>query len=148
MTAQLAEIVFEDVLPERVLPLARSFGITQGLTDEMENTVRSFLAQNSGDAMMTIGLHASWGKFYIDDLAVRLLRYDGHVDVEFTWRTPGSTPEDLGRLVRSVHEQALAAARKNGNPTFYGGIEPAVDKETRFFTNEVLGPLHFPTSRP
>ena len=68
-----------------------------------------------------------------------MFRHDGLVDVELNWNTDAASDEDS--IILSVFEFSKSLARNRGVKSFYGGIEPAVDEETRFFTGAKMGPL-------
>jgi hypothetical protein len=74
----------------------------------------------------------------------RVVRHSGgsfDVEVNFDTDDLDGGPDRVGAL----HAFSTRLARKHGVETYYGGIEPAVDLDTRMFTGRELGPVRFRT---
>ena len=52
---------------------------------------------------------------------------------------------ELVTLVRALFSFAQRLASVHGAKTFYAGLEPACDLDTRIFTENTLGPFRFPS---
>lgn len=68
-----------------------------------------------------------------------VLKYGAIVDVELSFYGPSSI--EIDRFMRSMQRYAAAAAEKFCIKSFYGGLEPAQDLNTRYFTGNYFGPL-------
>jgi len=71
---------------------------------------------------------------------LRAFRYEGKIDVEISF--DGSDIRWVKQVMRSAKEFSKELSRKFGIKNIYGGMEPASDEETRYFTNDVFGPLY------
>jgi hypothetical protein len=76
----------------------------------------------------------------ISAVLVRVLKYDGMFDVDFSF-----DESDVGLRGRAVLDALLAYSKGMADKievaSYFYGVEPASNEETRFFTNGVLGPL-------
>ncbi|WP_223494563.1 hypothetical protein [Stenotrophomonas indicatrix] len=78
------------------------------------------------------------GNVHLPFLLLRVLRYDGLMDVEVSFDA------DRAEVLAAMDElQKLFLYIKGvvGARTVIGGMEPAKDEETRFFTDEFPGPM-------
>ncbi len=72
---------------------------------------------------------------------VRILRYDGDVyDIEVNFVPLEAACAEPEALTTALHEFAMHMSREHGIASFYAGLEPASDEETRFFTGAERGP--------
>ena len=72
---------------------------------------------------------------------VRLLRYDGDCyDVEINF-IPGEAECASSSVMGAVHEYAKRLAAEHAISTYFAGMEPARDEDTRYFTGGDGGPL-------
>ncbi|ATB67631.1 hypothetical protein [Pseudomonas mosselii] len=70
---------------------------------------------------------------------LRVIKWEDRLDIELSFN---STPaDDLHDIMQALHTYASGLAGRFSIPVFYGGMEPALDKDTRYFTNDMLGPL-------
>lgn len=70
---------------------------------------------------------------------LRVIKYGGKFDVELSFNEVPSF--DIDRVMFAMQEYAIALSRKFNIKEFYGGLEPAADIDTRYFTGNALGPL-------
>lgn len=78
----------------------------------------------------------------IKNAHVRILCYEDSVyDVELNFVQEDTITKSIKLLQSSLHRFSLDLASKHSVHSCYGGLEPAVDEETRLFTNEKLGPI-------
>lgn len=71
---------------------------------------------------------------------LRVLKYSGEVDVELSF---SDLPFfEIGCVMIAMQSYANALSNVFRVERFYGGLEPALDVETRYFTGTTLGPLH------
>jgi len=73
---------------------------------------------------------------------VRVLCYgDSIYDVEINFVICDVRPSALGRLAPDLQTFAIKLTEGIGSASFFAGLEPACDKDTRIFTGKKLGPL-------
>ena len=70
---------------------------------------------------------------------LRVIKYAGGVDVELSFS--GVLPVDARRLMVFMQCFSRSLSARFNVENFYGGLEPAVDVETRYFTGDAWGPL-------
>ncbi|WP_282418105.1 hypothetical protein [Polyangium sp. 15x6] len=80
---------------------------------------------------------------WVPDVGIRVVRVPAGFDVELSIDLDDIA--DPGALARALfsHAQRLAAAHEV--TSFYAGLEPASDEDTRLFTGSELGPYRFPS---
>lgn len=79
----------------------------------------------------------------LGNVHVRLLRYDQNVyDVELNFRFGQSEETSKRVLIAALFEFAAKLADANGITTYFAGLEPASDKDTRLFTGREEGPYY------
>ncbi|OQX02201.1 MAG: hypothetical protein BWK80_58400 [Desulfobacteraceae bacterium IS3] len=95
------------------------------------------------EGSMFVNLNAlNTGSIPIRGCSLRIIHYDTDFDLEINFDSEDIPSLPDGRKMENVlHDFAVKTARKYGITDFYGGIEPAVDADTRFFTCENVGPL-------
>ena len=73
-------------------------------------------------------------------IGIQLYKYDSKYDLNCSFNL-----NELKKLVSlsSLRDWAESISRELNAKSYYGGYEPAVDEETRFFTGKNLGPLTF-----
>jgi len=70
---------------------------------------------------------------------LRIFRYEGKIDIEISF--DASDIKWVNRVMCSAKEFSKELPRKFGIKNIYGGMEPASDEDTRYFTNDEFGPL-------
>ena len=60
-------------------------------------------------------------------------------DIELSFEFDGTA--DKAPLFAALHDLSIRLAEAHRIDTYYGGLEPAVDAETRLFTGKIVGPL-------
>lgn len=68
-----------------------------------------------------------------------VLKYEGGIDVELSFDNIFSG--DVEYVMAAMHKYAAHLAGIFRLQSFYGGLEPAIDKDTRYFTGNCAGPL-------
>lgn len=155
--ADLLEIVLEDISRSKVCPLllillGHAEHITEircseeiklsSDTNISEEEIKYFLSL-MGDASLIIKLSSlNMADCKIPSVLLRLLKYGDRYDIDFNFDE--SDVADIGAtgVMKKLQEYftKLGEAYKVGN--WFGGIEPASDENTRYFTGNELGPLH------
>ncbi|CAN7717647.1 hypothetical protein LJR232_005894 [Aquipseudomonas alcaligenes] len=108
-------------------------GINKSLVD-------AFFAYE-GDVCLTERLH----EFKVSEtvclplVLLRVIKYKGEVDVEFSFNEIPSI--DIGCIMLAMRGCADGLSKRFDIKGFYGGLEPAVDMDTRYFTGGALGGL-------
>ncbi|MCG8554618.1 MAG: hypothetical protein MJD61_04915 [Proteobacteria bacterium] len=79
----------------------------------------------------------------LGDVHVRCLRYDGDFyDVEINFRLKDSVAPSTKALVEALHAFACRLADHAGVESYFAGLEPAADEDTRIFTGKDEGPYY------
>lgn len=108
-----------------------------GFNERLIDEFRGF----SGDLCIAARLYG-FDLISVEDeffLLVRVVNYNGNVDVELFFDDVCiSNIDEVMFLLQRYIQKVCGDVRM---AEFYGGIEPAHDLSTRFFTNGVLGPL-------
>lgn len=74
----------------------------------------------------------------LSGVGIQILKYGGKFDMNIVFDS-NLTANKFS--VSILQEWASSIALQSGAMTYFCGIEPAVDLNTRFFTEDVLGPL-------
>lgn len=154
--ANLIEIVYENIGKSCVLQLLKL------LITNLENIISIECTENpsffkegllseeginpfldfEGDVTVLIKIRSiDLGSIILTNLQLRLLKYEGKYDIEFNFDSNELENTTTTILVKELHEHAKHIALECGVSDFYCGMEPASDEDTRFFTNDELGPL-------
>ncbi|EOW2136358.1 hypothetical protein N5C16_10905 [Stenotrophomonas sp. GD03908] len=75
---------------------------------------------------------------HIPMLLIRVIRFEGMVSIELSFDMEWA---DIGVAMSELQRHFLELKTLSGSRTVYGGMEPAQDLETRFFTDDECGPL-------
>lgn len=75
---------------------------------------------------------------YIPMLLIRVFRFDGAVSIDFSFDMDWS---DVAVAMPILHRHFQQLKSLSGACTVFGGMEPAQDLDTRFFTDDERGPL-------
>lgn len=81
------------------------------------------------------------GSIILPNVQLRLLKYEGQYDIEFNFDSNELENTTTTTLVKELHAYAKRIAIECGISDFCCGMEPASDEDTRYFTNDELGPL-------
>ncbi|MHA6790231.1 hypothetical protein ACWA6H_21330 [Pseudomonas bijieensis] len=155
MTTESYEVIFEGV-PDKVL--FALLKVIEGNADTLSDLTVSEpveLLSKSGvykeliddfcireeDACLSEclgGFHVS-PALTLPSVLLRVVKYGGGTDVELSF--DGVVTLGVDGVMLDVQRYASNLSRFFGVTKFYGGLEPAIDVETRYFTNDMLGPL-------
>lgn len=154
--SSLLEVVFEGVLKTKVIQLlmllvtaSRRIIDVQCSEDielmndgELNLDSLSCLLSFNGDVSALISLDdMSIGSITLPNVLLRLVKYGEHYDIDFNFDSGEIKNIDMAELVTELHHHARWIARDHSMAEFFCGMEPASDEDTRYFTNEILGPL-------
>ncbi|MCB9229164.1 MAG: hypothetical protein H6618_06090 [Deltaproteobacteria bacterium] len=155
---QLIEIVFEGLTPSRQMEILNELKNTlpnssqldtgdslMGLGDVSEETLSS-LFSGSKSRVLTIDADF-WSVQSAKVLSPRinLTKYDGdnyEININFEIESVGF--ENSNDFINLLHKWSKHLADKIHISTYFCGLDPAVDEDTRFFTNDKIGPYRFP----
>lgn len=153
--ANLFEVVFENVAKNNVMellshltPEPRSIVNYQCSeknqlinTSEYTETLCYFL-NFYGDASMLIHLdHIKIDAVILPEILLRLVKYGEQYDVDYNFDLNLIKDMNMPDLVKKIHNHTKNIAKDINVSNFFGGMEPASDESTRYFTNNNLGPL-------
>ena len=99
------------------------------------------MSKCEGDFCVAAKLHGLevYNGVLLSVVLFRVVKYGGSFDVEFFFYD--SDVDDVGAAMRGMQRYIVELASKFQLGGFYGGMEPAVDVQTRYFTNGDFGPL-------
>jgi len=150
MASEIIEVVFENVELEKAVDfllycksksILRELNIASdsGVIDfsSKEKLIKSIIQSSDG------AFYFSYSNFYLGDFllawsGVRLDKYNGDFDVLLDFEE-----DDIIEKIpiSQIHLYASKLSSDLQSSHYYCGYEPAQDTETRFFTQENLGPL-------
>jgi hypothetical protein len=76
------------------------------------------------------------GDTELPDALIRMVKYDGSFDVDCSFDS-----DFMCGRVAYLQTYLCQIADEFGVPSYFAGMDPAVDPETRFFSNRETGPL-------
>ncbi|CAH0182122.1 hypothetical protein ABH908_004893 [Pseudomonas frederiksbergensis] len=153
--AGLLEIVFEDVTQEVMLPFL------ERVVSDAESVVSAecsedFWVWKNGqiqldaisaaiefDEDLSVLVNVRGLRFMgviVNSALIRVLKYQGKFDLDISFDEHDFWLCGVG-AVNALLAYSKAAAKKFEFVSCYFGMEPASDEATRFFTNDILGPL-------
>ncbi len=124
--------------------------VFEGLTEEDALRIAEKLLQRSIGSQMTVDntLDVELPKLAISDQLeierphVRVLCYGESIyDVEINFVICDVKPLALSRLAPALQAFAINLTEGISSPSFFAGLDPACDQDTRIFTGTKLGPL-------
>ena len=153
--AESYEVVFQQVAVGDLLELLNALemssevlsdlGVSESLGDillaEIDKKLIDGIVSYEGDICLTGRLY----KFNVSNeiclpfVFLRVIKYANGIDVELSF--DDTRLFDIGGLMRVMQIYADGLSKKINMVGFYGGLEPAIDIDTRYFTGDVLGPL-------
>ncbi|MCL1126249.1 hypothetical protein [Shewanella surugensis] len=154
--SSLLEVVFENVLKTKVIQLLMllvstsrriiniqcSENIELMNEDKLDMNLLSNLLNFDGDISALISLNGmNIGSITLPNVLLRLVKYGDHYDIDFNFDSKEVDNIDMTALVVELHHHAKEIARDHSMAEYFCGMEPASDEDTRYFTNETLGPL-------
>lgn len=109
---------------------------------ELDASALNSLLNFQGDVTLSINLSdLKFGGVIIPNALLRLVKYGELYDIDFNFDPDEFKDVARMSLVKQLHDHAKEVAIDSEIDTFFGGMEPASDKDTRYFTNDDFGPL-------
>lgn len=149
--SDLSEIVFENVPENQLTNLVDEFLCSNILTatingeDISENLdtrsiSNSILTMQDGDAFFNLSRLYAFG-LEIQSCSVQIIKYDGIFDFNLIFEIEHLKKNKDESTAFTMQKFAQKISEKYKIKNFYGGLEPAHDYGTRYFTRYYFGPL-------
>lgn len=154
--SSLFEVVFENIVKSNVIRLLTILIEGAGRIDNAQcsedikliaegklDITRLISVLNfQGDVTLLINLDdLKIGGVILPRVLLRLVKYGEQYDVDFNFDVNDLEDVRMMYLVTELHVYAKEMARDHDMETFFGGMEPASDESSRYFTNGKLGPV-------
>ncbi len=98
--------------------------------------VKSFLDLPC-DATLTVKLnYLTMNEYDIPSVLLRLVKYGDKFDIDFNFDESAVNDFGVEVLMKKMHAKISKMAKQHNINNWFGGMEPACDTETRFFTKE------------
>lgn len=150
--AELFEVVL-DTVPERSIPpilgLITSNCSVVARVDDSEiptdaRSVRSvFLIPPNGDCYIFKAENLKLCGFDLGVTILRISQTSGVFALDFNFLEGDLDSLRHANFIEKLHKYVSDLGKTHGIGTWYAGMEPAEDEETRYFTDYKLGPLIF-----
>ena len=154
--SSLIEVVFENVaksvVPQLLMTLVASakqiistqcsedIAIMDG--DKLNTNILDSALNFEGNLTVLFNLQElKAGGIVLPKVLLRIIKYADQYDIDFSFDESEVENQNLMSLITELQSYANKLANDYGIRSVFGGMEPASDEETRYFTNEVLGPL-------
>ncbi|WAS96430.1 hypothetical protein [Nannocystis punicea] len=147
---QIVEVVFESVAPNTAATLLHDVIATssdvRGIDVDGKSVSSGASARElvgSGASCVSVRLSdATMGCRLVPNVGLRLLKtgddcYDVEVNLDL------DDVDEPSTIASALHDFARDLARRNDVASYFAGLEPAADEDTRIFTGETQGPLRF-----
>ena len=96
----------------------------------------------NGDLSLIINVTAlNLDDIMLPNIQLRLIKYGNDYDVDLNFDFNELRDIDTITLINRLHKNTQKLASKFEVTCFYGGMEPASDEDTRYFTDDEIGPL-------
>ena len=154
--ASLFEVVFENIVKsgviqlllfliscaERVINIQCSENVELSTSGELDEKFLESVLNYDGDISVVINLgNVNFGSLVLPKVLLRLVKYDNQFDIDFNFDTNDLQNMGMTDLAKELHTHTKYIAKEYEVATFFGGIEPASDVDTRYFTNGNKGRL-------
>jgi hypothetical protein len=112
------------------------------IADELDVKALDSILSFHGDVTVIINLDdMKVGGLILPKVLLRLVKYGERYNIDFNFDSNELENVSMVSLATEFHDHTKEIARNNGVDNFFGGMEPASDEDTRYFTNNDLGPL-------
>lgn len=154
--SDLIEVVLENISRSKVYQLLMVFLGSAGKvlevqcsesiqlssrTDISEDEIESFI-NLSDDASLIVKLsNLNIVDTIIPSVLLRVVKYDDQFDIDFNFDESNIADTGTTALMNKLHEYVSELGNEHQVGNWFGGIEPASDEDTRYFTGSASGPL-------
>lgn len=154
--SSLFEVVFENIAKSNVIRLLLlliagagkiinaqcSEDIRLIVSGELDVKALDSVLNFQGGVAVLINLdYLKVGGVILPKVLLRLVKYGEQYDIDFNFDSNDLENVDMMSLVTELHDHAKEIAKDHDVGAFFGGMEPAADEDTRFFTNNDWGPM-------
>lgn len=145
---ELLEIVFENVPKSNLIDILNQISgsyINFNVKDEIVyfiekiDSINQIVDENEYTSMNLNSIHLS--KVKINKPSFLILYYSKKFDININFYESDIFDEGTNEIELRIMSLCNEIRTKNGVENVFFGLEPASDVETRFFTNNKLGPL-------
>ena len=152
----LFEIVFENIERKFVPAVISKFiGCADEVVSIQTDHQTPYFSKNSPDkftnkliesdkysyALLTLK-NMRVGKYLLSLVGLRMIKYENLFDVDVNFDFDTEDKREISLIIKSWHEYSINLSKEFDIKFFFGGMEPASDKDTRYFSNEKAGPCH------
>jgi len=153
---ELLEIVFEGIHRSKVYQvlqelLERAGGIIEVQCSEaIEISEKSGLTEREFGDFVSLSVDASLlinigelqiNKMRIPRVLMRVVKYGDKFDIDFNFEENRVTGMTAIEIMKEAHLFVTEVSEKYQISHWFGGMEPASDDDTRYFTDKEAGPL-------
>ncbi|KEQ16547.1 hypothetical protein [Endozoicomonas numazuensis] len=150
------EVVFENIDKKSVKPLIKLLGdrsykiiainctedIKNMKKDEISNEALNHFLELNCDASISINAEALvLEELVLPEVFIRVVKYESKYDIDFSFNSNEIENISISTFINELHECAKNLSYRYCVENVYGGMEPASDEKTRFFTGSKPGPL-------
>ncbi|GFO76319.1 hypothetical protein BPLS_P4024 [Bathymodiolus platifrons methanotrophic gill symbiont] len=154
--SDLFEVVFENIVKNNVIQLLMLLISKAGriinvqCSEDIRLIVEGSLDAKALDSVLnfngsvTVFINVTdmtFGSIILPNVLLRLVKYDEKYDIDFNFDSNEMKNTDMMNLVTDLHYHAKEIAKGHDVGALFGGLEPASDEDTRYFTNNDLGVL-------
>jgi hypothetical protein len=154
--ANLIEIVFEQVRANCVMPFflklincAESVAEIQCSeqlelwnNNELSEDILEKLIVLDGDVCMSVNVNIMrLGELIFPNVQIRLVKYGIEFDIDFNFDSDAMGNISTTTLINCLYKNTQKLAATFDVVSYYCGMDPASDEDTRYFTEKKLGPL-------
>lgn len=154
--AELSEVAFENILRSKMYKVLLALLNNAGHIIEIrcseniqfsgggeltEQEIESFL-DLSDDASIIIKLSdLQIGDNLVPAVLLRVMKYGNQFDIDFNFSEQDIKSMIISVIIKKIYEFASGIGKSYEIEQWFGGMEPASDEDTRYFTDDTLGPL-------
>lgn len=154
--AELIEVVLEDVPKSKVYETIEHILGDAGEVMEVqcseqiadcdqaelsEKGIKSFLELSEQASILVNVDGLKIGKVTIPSVLLRIVKYEDSVDIDFNFSESDLRDITTADLMSKIHAYVADLGKRYGISHWFGGMEPASDEDTRYFTGDEVGPL-------
>lgn len=155
---QLIEIEFEGLSPDSLFKLYKE--LLNHLSDNEHlqagddcykvqdvslDLMKELFARDSNYILTVDADYLKLGNTKINSPRINFSKYDGSkFEMNFNFELEMVDSISENECIKALHSFATRLAQKHSVVNYFCGLDPVVDEDTRFFTNEKVGPFSLP----
>ena len=152
----MLEVVFEGILRSKVYMLLMKLLSNSGKIIEVhcsekikvfdnnsisEQKIGSFLNLPDSASLLIKLSYIEIDSIVISSVLLRLVKYGDQFDIDFNFDERDVRNMSTTVLMKKIHQYVVDLGKRHEVNHWFGGMEPASDEDTRYFTDNKLGPL-------